>query len=145
MIAEGERANWRRALSGPLGLFAWLFLLFFMAPAPASWAGALRGDTPFLHLQPSQPRGLEHAHGALRDVAVLAGQAGDEKQRHVGDALGLAPTPPTLAVLPDAATAFADHSARPARPACIPVYQTRAPPSLSHRADRPGAPLTQHL
>lgn len=145
MTAEAEHANWRRALTGPLGLLAWLFLLVFMAPAPASWASALRSDAPLQHVQHAPPRGLKHLHGPSRDLAVLAGQGSDEKHRQAGDAWGLAPTAPTRLVRIGVAIAFADHPTRSAQPARRQAYQARAPPSLSRRADRPGAPLTQHL
>jgi hypothetical protein len=123
-------------MSGPLGLFVWLSLLFFMAPGSASWAASLRADSPFPHLQHAPPRGFERVYHPSRDVVVLVGQGSHEKQRHIGGDLGLAPAAQASDVRIGATGAFAPRSAAPTHPIRVQAYQARAPPGPSRRADR---------
>jgi hypothetical protein len=145
MNSAAERTNRRRGLTGPLGLFVWLFVLFFMAPVSASWAGSLRADPPLPQVQYPQARGFERAYPATRDVVVLAGQGSHEKQRHAGGDPGLAPAAQALTTRIGSASSFAWRRARPTPPARVQAYQARAPPGLSRRAGRPGAQVTQHI
>jgi len=144
MTSAAERTNRWRVLSGPLGLFVWLSVVFFLAPVSASWAGSLRSDPSFPQIQHSQARGFERAIPATRDVVVLAGQ-GHEKQRLAGADLSLAPTTPSLTTRIGVIGSFQSQQERLARSHRFQAYQARAPPGLSRRADRPGAQVTLHI